>query len=147
MTLLSTFLKAATVAVLASGFAFAKPPEGSIEINYHRADGKYEKWGVHLWKSPNMPLPDIEWPNPMMPTGTNKFGVFWQVKKEEFQTGSKCWVNYIIHKGDIKEQGAKDMKFDGNQFNTIWVWEKDSTVFTSYDEVKQAHPEAPAEYE
>ena len=68
MSLRSSLLKAIAVIALAISPALAAPPDGKIEINYHRCDGKYEKWGVHLWKSPNMPLPDIEWPNPMMPT-------------------------------------------------------------------------------
>jgi pullulanase len=143
MNLRTTFKSALAVVALASAFAIAKPPAGFIEINYHRADGKYDNWGVHLWKSPNMPLPDIEWPNPMMPTGTNSFGVYWHVKASEFDTGSKRQVNYIIHRGDIKEQGAKDMAFDGNKFDTIWVWEKDRAIYTSYDDLKAAHPDAP----
>ena len=77
MSLRTTILKAIAVFALALAPALAAPPEGKIEINYHRCDGKYEKWGVHLWKSPNMPLPDIEWPNPMMPTGNSDFGVYW----------------------------------------------------------------------
>jgi len=140
----SAFKTAIAMTALSLTAAFAAPPEGSIEINYHRADAKYENWGVHLWKRPNMPLPDIEWPNPMKPTGTNSFGVFWQVKLEEFSTGSKAQVNYIIHRGDIKEQGGKDQAFNGNQHKTIWVWAGDSTTYFDYDDVKAAHPDAPA---
>ena len=82
--------------VISALAALAAPPDGMIEVNYHRCDAKYERWGVHLWKSPNMPLPDIEWPNPMMPTGKNDFGVFWHVKADEFTAGSKMQVNYIL---------------------------------------------------
>ena len=71
MSLRSNLLKALAVMALAVAPILADPPKGKIEINYHRCDGVYTKWGVHLWKSPNMPLPDIEWPNPMMPTGKN----------------------------------------------------------------------------
>lgn len=139
MSLRSTFLKAFAVVAMAFTFALAAPPEGMIEINYHRCDGKYEKWGVHLWKSPNMPLPDIEWPNPMMPTGKNDFGVFWHVKADEFDTGSKRTVNYIIHKGDIKEQGAKDMAFDGKAHTAAWIVTGDRTIYFSKDEALKDH--------
>ena len=139
MSLRSTILKAIAILALAVTPVLATPPEGKIEINYHRCDGKYEKWGVHLWKSPNMPLPDIEWPNPMMPTGTNDFGVYWHADLSEFDTGSKSQVNYIIHKGDIKEQGGKDMAFDGLAHKEIWVYEGDRTIYFSLDEVKAAH--------
>ncbi len=121
----------------AASMAFAVPPEGSIEINYHRCDGNYDKWGVHLWQDPNMPLEDIEWPNPMKPTGKTDFGVYWHRKAEEF--GSKMKVNYLIHKGDIKEQGGKDMAFDGRQYKAIWVINGDRTIFYSQEDALKGH--------
>jgi hypothetical protein len=134
MSLRTTFLKAIAVIALAFTPLLAAPPEGKIQINYHRNDGIYTKWGVHLWKSPNMPLPDIEWPNPMMPSGKNDFGVYWVVDLSEFNTGTKAQVNYIIHKGDIKEQGAKDMAFDGNGHKEIWVVNNDRTIYYSLED-------------
>ena len=139
MSLRSTLLKAIAILALAITPVLATPPEGKIEINYHRNDGIYTKWGVHLWKSPNMPLPDIEWPNPMMPTGTNDFGVYWHADLEEFNTGSKSQVNYIIHKGDIKEQGGKDMAFDGNAHKAIWVINNDRGIYFSQEEAMKGH--------
>lgn len=139
MSLRTTFLKAIAVIALAITPALATPPEGMIQINYHRCDGKYDRWGVHLWKSPNMPLPDIEWPNPMMPTGKNDFGVYWVVKADEFSTGSKMQVNYIIHKGDIKEQGGKDMAFNGLEHKEIWVINGDRTIYFSKEEALKDH--------
>jgi hypothetical protein len=139
MSLRSSILKAIAVIALAFTPLLATPPEGKIEINYHRCDGNYTKWGVHLWKSPNMPLPDIEWPNPMMPTGKSDFGVYWWADQEEFKTGSKMQVNYIIHKGDIKEQGAKDMAFDGNAHKAIWVINNDRTIYFSKEEALKDH--------
>jgi hypothetical protein len=139
MSLRSTVLKAIAILALAITPILATPPEGKIEINYHRCDGVYTKWGVHLWKSPNMPLPDIEWPNPMMPTGTNDFGVYWHADLSEFDTGSKTQVNYIIHKGDIKEQGAKDMAFDGRAHKAIWVVTGDRAIHFSKEEALKDH--------
>jgi hypothetical protein len=139
MSLRTTFLKAIAMFALILAPALAAPPEGKIEINYHRCDGKFEKWGAHLWKSPNMPLPDIEWPNPMMPTGKTDFGVYWWADLSEFNTGSKAQVNYIIHKGDIKEQGGKDKAFDGNAHKAIWVITGDSTIYFSKEEALKDH--------
>lgn len=139
MSLRSSLFKAIAVFALALTPLLAEPPAGKIEINYHRCDGNYTKWGVHLWKSPNMPLPDIEWPNPMMPTGKTDFGVYWHADAEEFKTGAKMQVNYIIHKGDIKEQGAKDMAFDGNAHKAIWVINNDRTIYFSKEEALKDH--------
>ena len=144
MTLRSTLLKVlAVVALACAAFipAAAAPPPESIQINYHRVDGNYAQWGIHLWKSPNMPLEGIEWPTPMAPSGKNDFGVFWAVKANEFNTskGAKRKVNYIIHKGDIKEQGGADMAFNGLEHQEIWVYEGDRAIYYSLDEVKAAH--------
>jgi hypothetical protein len=113
------------------------PEKGMVQINYHRCDGKYANWGVHLWQDPNMPLPDIEWPNPMKPTGTSDFGVYWNVKEDEF--GGKIHVNYIIHRGDIKEQGGKDMSFDGRAHKAIWVNTNDRAIYYSLEDAKKDH--------
>ena len=144
MSFRSAILSIAAAAALAfAAFtpASAAPPAGMIQINYHRVDGIYKDWGVHLWKSPNMPLDGVEWPNPMMPSGTSDFGVYWVRAEDEFsnKAKTKMTVNYIIHKGDIKEQGGKDMAFDGLAHKEIWVYENDRTIFYSLDEVKAAH--------
>jgi len=148
MSFRSTVLKVlATVALAFAAFTpakaapVAKPADGVIQINYHRPDGNSAKWGAHLWKNPNMPLEGVEWPNPLMPTAMTDFGAQWEKPAKEFETGhgAKCRVNYIIHQGDIKEQGGKDMGFDGKTHQQIFVYQNDSTIFFSLDEVKAAH--------
>ena len=141
-TLLKVFAAVALAfATLTPASAEALAPTTPIQINYHRTDGVYTNWGVHLWKSPNMPLEGIEWPNPMVPTGKNAFGVYWVKPAGEFFTshGTKCKVNYIIHQGDMKEQGGKDMDFNGLEHQQIWVYQGDRSIFYSLDEVKAAH--------
>ena len=141
MSFRSTLLKVFAAVALAFASltpASAAPPAGSIQINYHRADGNYKGWGVHLWKSPNMPLEGIEWPNPMVPTGKNDFGVYWVRDEKEFQTshGTKEAVNYIIHQADMKEQGGKDMVFNGLEHKEIWVVSGDRNIFFTLEEAK-----------
>ena len=149
MTLRSTLLT--VLAAVAMAFAAltpaaaeeAKAPITTITINYHRPDGIYDKWGVHLWKSPNMPLEGVEWPNPMMPTGKNDFGVYWVKPASEFDTshGKHRKVNYIIHQGDIKDQGGQDMAFDGMAHSEIWVYQGDKVIYYTLADVKAAHPD------
>ncbi len=148
MSIRSTLVKvfaavALAFATVSSVQAQAPAPAAgpNITIHYHRVDGNYEKWGIHLWKSPNMPLEGVEWPTPMVPTGKDAYGVYWTREAAEFKTRTKMVVNYIIHKGDIKEQGGKDMSFDGMTHQEAWIWENDSKIYFSLDEVKAAHPE------
>ena len=116
-------------------------PEGSIGINYSRCDGNFDKWGLHAWKNPGIPLPNIEWPRPMEPTGKGDFGVYWHLPLAEF--GSSGTVNYIIHQGDSKEQGGRDMKFDGKTIKEIWVNSGDRKTYFSLADAQAARAESP----
>ena len=128
----------------------AKTPEGSVAIHYHRADGAYEQWGLHVWESfdkvkdgkivgpkdkSDQPLSGVSWGTPMMPTGKDGFGVYWFVKASEFRNGK---VNYIIHKGDSKEQCAKDIAwFPETQGREVFVNSGDcETYFKAEDAIK-----------
>ena len=127
------------VLVLSPGFAQSGPPDGSIAINYNRCDGKYEGWGAHLWTG-STPIAGVSWTSPMPPAGTNDFGAYFHAKLSEFSGGK---VNYIIHKGDTKDQGGRDMSFDGNATKEIWVNNGDRKIYTSLDDAKKARAAEP----
>jgi hypothetical protein len=126
-------------------------PDGQVAIHYWRADGDYKNWGVHLWESfeavkagkvvgpkdkSDMPIMAISWSNPMPPTGTDGFGVYWLVKQNEFRNGK---INYIIHKGDSKEQCAKDIAwFVETQGREVFVNSGDCNTYYSADEAMKA---------
>jgi hypothetical protein len=108
--------------------------DGQVGIHYNRPDGKYDDWGVHLWKSPNIGI--TNWFIPKMPTGCDSFGMYWYVPLSKF--GETKVVNYIIHKGDVKEQGGTDMSFDANKGKEIWVNSGNPTIFMSKDDAVKA---------
>lgn len=127
----------------------AKTPEGMVAIHYHRPDGKYEGWGVHLWESfekvengkvvapktmSDTPILGISWASPLMPTGKDGFGVYWQVKANEFRNGK---YNYIIHKGDSKDC-TRDSVWFNTQGNTIFINQGDCTAYFSVEEAIKA---------
>jgi hypothetical protein len=127
----------------------AKVPDGMISIHYHRPDGAYDGWGVHLWESfekvengkitgpktkSDMPLPNISWMAPMKPTGKDGFGPYWQVKADEFRNGK---YNYIIHKGDSKDC-VKDSAWFAPQGNRIFINQGDCTAYFSPEDAVKA---------
>lgn len=145
MLIKQTLLKAAVAAVLAAGatsaaLAQSAPPAGSVAIHYNRCDSNYDGWGVHVWKDPGIPLPGVEWQKPLPPTGKDDFGVYWHTKLDDYV---KDKVNYIIHKGDTKDQGGRDMSFDGNATKEIWVNNGDRGIYTSLAEAKKAREAKP----
>jgi len=127
--------------VLSPALAQSNPPAGMAAINYNRCDGNYDGWGAHLWRNPSIPLTGIEWQKPMPPSGKTDFGVFWHTEIKEF--GSSGKVNYIIHKGDSKEQGGRDMSFDSSTTKEIWVLNGDRKIYTSLEDAKKARAAKP----
>ena len=136
-------LGALALGIAALGAQAQELPEGQVRIHYQRCDNNYEGWGLHTWKNPGIPLPGVEWQKPMPPTGKNDFGVFWQMSLAEY--GSSGTVNYIIHLTDTKEQGGRDMKFDGKAHPAIWVNSGDRKVYYSLADAQAARAEKPCQ--
>ncbi|MFF7978978.1 pullulanase-type alpha-1,6-glucosidase [Streptomyces sp. NPDC007901] len=83
-------------------------------IHYHRADGDYDGWGLHVWTGAANPT---DWSNPLKPVKTDAYGAVFEVPLTE-GAGS---LSYIIHKGDEKDLSADqslDLKSDGYE---VWL--------------------------
>lgn len=136
--------------VAAQDVEIAKLPDGFVGIHYFRADGAYDGWGVHLWESyekveggkvvgpkakSDLPLSGVTWMAPMKPTGKDGFGVYWHVKADEFRNTK---INYIIHKGDTKDQCGKDIAWFLPQGREVFVNSGDCNTYFSKDDALKA---------
>lgn len=102
----------------------------SVRINYHRFDGNYSGWGLHLWGN-GYNGKNITWHSPMQPTGKNEYGIYWDIPYAGY--GS---INFIIHKGDEKDP-AMDRTFPNPGKNKeIWTITEDPVEYTSLTEAK-----------
>ncbi len=139
-----------STAVQAQAPQVAAVPDGMVSIHYFRPAGDYDGWGVHLWESfekvengkvvggksrSDTPLAGITWMAPMKPSGKDGFGVYWQVKADEFRNTK---VNYIIHKGDTKDQCGKDMFWFLPQGRQVFVNQGDCNIYFTLDEAMKA---------
>ncbi|MPY66250.1 pullulanase-type alpha-1,6-glucosidase [Deinococcus sp. SDU3-2] len=101
----------------------APVPAGTARINYFRPDGNYAGWGLHVWEGAKTPT---EWTTPLPQTGTNSFGVYWDVPvKDGWQK-----LNFIVHKGDEKDPGP-DQSLAQTAGNQAWVVSGKAEVFTT----------------
>ncbi|MFJ3771081.1 pullulanase-type alpha-1,6-glucosidase [Streptomyces sp. NPDC090075] len=83
-------------------------------IHYHRADGEYDGWGLHVWTGAANPT---DWSNPLKPVKTDAYGAVFEVPLTEGATS----LSYIIHNGDEKDLSADqslDLKSDGYE---VWL--------------------------
>ncbi|MEU2776377.1 pullulanase-type alpha-1,6-glucosidase [Streptomyces sp. NPDC007162] len=83
-------------------------------IHYHRADGNYDGWGLHVWTGAADPT---DWSNPLKPVKTDAYGAVFEVPLTEGATS----LSYIIHNGDEKDLSADqslDLTSDGYE---VWL--------------------------
>jgi pullulanase-type alpha-1,6-glucosidase len=98
--------------------------QGFVTIHYHRDDGDYTNWGLHLWGDAIDPSEGTTWENPKPQTGIDDFGAFWNVQiVNETQP-----VNFIIHRGDEKDPGP-DQSFIPQDDASIWIISGNETIY------------------
>src|SRR3989442_948399 len=113
-----------------AGFANAAAPAGDVRIHYHRDGGDYAGWQLYTWYGALNPSP--QW-NPAQPnTGTDGFGVYYDVAINTADTG----LNFILHDASGNNKNCpNDMFFpfpagiaNGAE---IWQLQDDCTIYTS----------------
>ncbi|MFJ5528621.1 pullulanase-type alpha-1,6-glucosidase [Streptomyces sp. NPDC093261] len=87
------------------------PPQDRTKavLHYHRADGNYDGWGLHVWTGAAHPT---DWSSPLKPVRTDAYGAVFEVPLADGATS----LSYIIHKGDEKDLPADqslDLKSNG----------------------------------
>jgi pullulanase-type alpha-1,6-glucosidase len=83
-------------------------------VHYHRADGNYDGWGLHVWTGAAHPT---DWSKPLEPVRTDAFGAVFEVPLNEGATS----LSYIIHKGDEKDlptDQSLDLTANGHE---VWL--------------------------
>ncbi|MEW1642191.1 pullulanase-type alpha-1,6-glucosidase [Streptomyces sp. NPDC091219] len=83
-------------------------------LHYHRADGDYTGWGLHVWTGAANPT---DWSSPLQPVRTDTYGAVFEVPLNSGATS----LSYILHKGDEKDLSADqslDLRTDGNE---VWL--------------------------
>jgi len=98
---LRRFLHTLLVLVLALAMLLPTAPVATAQdaatIHYHRPDGNYDGWGLHVWGAAAQ---ETLWAEPLTPVGEDDFGVFWVVPLAD--DGE---LGFIIHRGDEKDPG------------------------------------------
>ena len=95
-----------------------------VELRYHRPDGVYDGWGLHLWGDAIDPSEITEWTSPKLPDRIDDYGAVWRVA---LQDATKL-VNFIVHRGDEKDT-APDRSFLPTEKPSVWLQSGDDTVY------------------
>jgi pullulanase-type alpha-1,6-glucosidase len=98
--------------------------QGYVTVHYHRPDGDYDGWGLHLWGDAIHPDEGTEWDTPKPPSGLDDFGLYWDINIVDPTQA----VNFIIHRGDEKDPGP-DQSFIPQEDATVWIMSGDETIY------------------
>ena len=110
-------------------------------IHYFRADGDYgdhttgdfnDFWGLHLWGAGIDPSEVTDWTSPKPFLGETENGRFAWVKLVPGATD----VNFIVHRGDVKDGTDADRQFDPSVTQEIWLRSDDGTEYSSQAEAE-----------
>ncbi|MFQ5601299.1 MAG: pullulanase-associated domain-containing protein, partial [Candidatus Krumholzibacteriia bacterium] len=88
--------------------------EGFARIHYHRPDGSYDGWGLHVWEDTQE---QVGWDRPLEPAGTDSYGLYWDVGLEHDAER----LGFIVHKGDTKDPGPDMFVILKDQGREIWL--------------------------
>ncbi|WP_095858126.1 MULTISPECIES: pullulanase-type alpha-1,6-glucosidase [unclassified Streptomyces] len=83
-------------------------------LHYHRADGAYTGWGLHVWTGAATPT---DWSKPLEPVKTDAYGAVFEVPLAAGATS----LSYILHKGDEKDLSTDqslDLTANGHE---VWL--------------------------
>jgi len=109
----------------ATVYASQAEAQGFVTIHYHRPDGVYDGWGLHLWGDAIADGAGTTWANPRPFDGVDDFGAFWKVP---IKNASQP-VNFIIHQGDTKDPGP-DQSMIPVEGAHAWIVSGDETIYS-----------------
>ena len=110
------------------GFAAQAQAQTTAKIHYYRQNGDYTGWGLHLWGSAYDPTEFSEygWGNPKPFDGNDSFGKYVELTL----VNANSPVNFIIHKGDEKDNGGGDQAFTpATNGYEVWMIQGNSTKY------------------
>lgn len=120
-----------------------EPESGALYavIHYLREDGDYgdhnssnfnDYWGLHLWGDGVDPDYHTDWSDPRPFLGEDEYGRFAWVRLVPGSTE----VNFIIHRGDLKDGTEADRQFNPAVSPEIWTRQGDANAYTTQAEAQ-----------
>lgn len=121
-----------------SAFARAEAPPHQARIHFHRDDGRYEGWGLHVWGDGHALGSDVLWTDPLKPSGTTPFGIYFDVPL----MAEADSLNFIVHKGQEKSISTDEL-LPLDQYNReVWVIAGDPKLYATEPGVTSLPPAA-----
>ena len=115
----------------ASGAAQEALAPGTARIHYHRPDGGYEGFELHVWEDTTA---SVTWADGLDPAGRTDFGVYWTIPLEEAAER----VGFIVHRGDEKDPGPDMFLELATTGREAWVVSGSTSIHAERPDTRRA---------
>lgn len=102
-------------------------PANKVRIHYKRTNGDYTNWTVWGWN--DIPEPTGEWPNGYEATGTDDYGVYYDITLASSTPGNIGFL-FVNKSTETKDGGDKSYTFIGSE-RELWCEEGSSDIKTA----------------
>ncbi len=117
-----------------TNYATQVQAQGYATLRYHRSDGIYDGWGLHLWGDAIAADTATDWNAPRAADGVDAYGAYWYVPVVDASQP----LNFIVHQpggddtapGGNREPGG-DRSFVPAEQASAWLVEQDTRVHLS----------------
>lgn len=107
--------------------------ENQAIIHYYRAQSDYTGWGLHVW-GPTPMVQSVTWASPLQPAGQDSYGLYFVIEVN----AEAEYVNYIVHKGDVKDPGPDQTLNFAENGREIWLIQGNETKYNNPEDALEA---------
>jgi pullulanase len=107
------------------------PAEGTARVHYHRPDGLYDGFELHVWEDA---ADSVSWEDGLDIAGESDYGVFWNITLQP----DAQKIGFIIHKGDEKDPGPDMFLELATMGNEVWIISGSDQIYTQRPDIATA---------
>ena len=118
----------------------ALPPSGgaasNVRVHYHRPDGDYADWGLHVWQVNQAgqyvaDYPGVDWNAPLPRSGVDAYGAHFDIEAAAFTHPDAAGFGFIVHPPGQGGDPHVDRIWNFADGAEFWLRSGDATVYRS----------------
>ena len=107
-----------------------------VRVHYHRDDGNYADWGLHLWQVNAAgqylaDYPGVSWGAPFARTGLDAYGAYFDLPASAFTDPNASGFGFIVHPPGGNGDPGVDRIWNFGDGGEFWLRSGDATVYRS----------------
>ncbi|HRN62340.1 MAG TPA: pullulanase-associated domain-containing protein [Luteimonas sp.] len=107
-----------------------------VRVHYHRPDGHYADWGLHVWQVDAAgqyvgDYPGVSWDAPLPRSGIDSYGAFFEIEAGAFTHPSATGFGFIVHPPGQGGDPGIDRTWQFADGGAFWLRSGDATVYRS----------------